>query len=518
MRARGPWQVALFATGCLSTPPGSLAPPDDAGACAAADWADAAAPQPPDAVGNVLSLDFEEGPTAYTFHDRSGRRRDAARLIGGTNSGKHGKAMVSSTNSFALVADDGFELGRQLTIAAWVNLDALGASAVISDYDGDSAEYDLHIDNMGRLVFLTNRGGIDTSLVGTPLITVGTWFHVAMTWSDDTVTLYVDGANDVSVDSFTNPPVAHEVPFTIGRRPDGGAKLAGRIDDLRVWDRALSLAEIDEFMQLGDPGQTCGDGVIEQVESCERGDPCCIECQQSNEGCGAAGCGEDGVCVTDCARPTRGLVALYRFDEGEGPLLHDVSGVEPPLDLAMEPENQLRWTADGVELTGATVSSVATADKVIDSIVESNEFTFDVWLTPGDQTANELVRLVSLESGARDFLLGIWNASYLARFGVDTVASSGHPSLEAFERVKLGRQTHLVLTRSDDGTRRLYVDGELRDQSRAPGELAWDAARLLLGDAPGEVENFIGTLHRVAIHSVALDPFEVAASYHGGPR
>jgi len=521
MRARRPWQaLALFGSGCLSTPPSSVAPPDDAGACMPGDWADAAPPAPPDAVGNVLSLDFEEDATAYTFHDRSGRRRDAARLIGVTSNGKHGKALVSVASSFALVADDGFELGRELTIAAWVNLDELGASAVLSDYDGDSAEYDLHIDNMGRLVFFTAPGGVSKQLIGTPLITADTtWFHVAATWSGDTVTLYVNGAMDVSAADFVDPPVPHQAPFTIGRRPDDGARLVGRIDDLRVWDRALTIEEIDAYMNMADADQRCGDGVIEQVESCERGDPCCSGCAQSGEGCGDRGCGDDGVCITDCGRPIRGLVALYRFDEGEGTQLHDLSGVEPPLDLAVEPVSAFQWTADGLELSGATASSVATADKVIDAIRGSGEFTFDVWLTPGDHVANELERLVSLESGGRDFILGIWNASYVARFGVDTVAVvSGHPALEAFDRVRLGRVTHLVLTRSADGTRRFYIDGVLSDESRAPGELGWNATRLLLGDGPSTAENFTGTLHRVAIHSVALDPVEVAASFHAGPR
>jgi len=517
--------LELLVTGCLSTPPGSVAPGDDAaaidaGLCARADWADAAPPSTPDEVGNVLSLDFDEPDSAYMFRDRSGWRRDAGRIVGATGPGKHGTALVSGPNSYAVVADDGFELGRNLTIAAWIYLvTGVGNSVVLSDHNGTSAEYDLHVDSTGRLVFFTTAGGSNKSFVGSPLISTGEWFHVAVTWSDDTVTFFVNGNPDTSDNGFVDPPEVHQAPFIIGRRGDDMARLDGLIDDVRVWDRALTLVEIDAAMGVADLEQRCGDGVIQLAESCEQGDPCCSDCAQMNAGCGEAGCGEDGACVTDCGRPTRGLVALYRFDEGEGGMVRDASGVDPALDLELEPAASYRWTGDGLELTGAAAGSPSTAKKVIDAIEASGEFTFDVWLTPGDEIADELLRLISLENGARDFILGVFNASYVARFGVDSVQpATGHPSLEAFDRVQLGRLTHLVSTRSADGTRRLYVDGSLRNESRAPGVLGWGESRLLVGDAPSGGHAFVGTLHRVAIHSVALDPIEVAASFHAGSR
>jgi hypothetical protein len=199
--------------------------------------------------------------------------------------------------------------------------------------------------------------------------------------------------------------------------------------------------------------------------------------------------------------------------------VHDAADLEPRLDLALAPDDEFTWTADGLELTGASANSLVAADRVLDAFDDSGEFTFDVWLTPGEQLADELVRLVSLDSGTRGLILGIWDSSYVAQFAVDSADPvTGHPALEAFDRVQLGRSTHLVLTRSKDGIRRIYVDGVLREQSRAPGRLDWESTRMLLGDAPSGGRNFVGTLHRVAIHSVALDPIEVAASFHAGPR
>ncbi len=524
---RGPrWHaLALLLSACLSTPPGSLTPDvdagrgTDAGACAAADWADAAPPSIPDEVGNVLSLSFEEPDSSYTFRDRSGWRRDAGEVVGSTAAGQHGNAMVSGPSSYAVVADDGFELGRSMTIAAWIYLDTGdGNSVVFSDHDGTTAEYDLHVNNTGGLAFFTTAGGANKLFEGTSgKITVGDWFHVAVTWSEDTVTFFVNGEPDTSSNSFVDPPDVHQAPFRIGRRGDDMAKLDGLIDDLRVWNRPLTLVEIGAAMGVGDDAQRCGDGVVQSGEGCDRGDPCCSDCAPASDGCGEAGCGEDGVCVTDCGRSTRGLVALYRFDEGEGAEVHDDSGVDPALDLELAAP--YRWTGDGLELSGGAAASVSTAKKVIDAIDDSGEFTFDVWLTPGDQVADQLIRLISMESGSRDFILGLWNASAVARFGVDTVEQgSGHPALEAFDRVVAGRLTHLVLTRTADGTRRFYVDGSLRDESRAPGALGWGDSRLTLGDSPSASRTYLGTLHRVAIHSVALDPIEVAASFHAGPR
>lgn len=524
---RGPrWHaLALLVSGCLSTPPGSLRPDGDGGAidaglCPIADWADAGRSGPPDEFGNVLSLDFEDADTAYTFRDRSGWRRDAARLVGRTRTGVHGNALESADDSYALVAADGFDLGRELTIAAWVYLDEARSSAVFSDFDGDVDRYDLHIDVGGELVFRADGASGPKTVSTTPLITAGTtWFHVAATWSGDKVTLYVNGSDEGSSSGFVAPPIAHDVPFAIGRRMDGASRLFGAIDELRVWNRALSQVEIGEFMGEGDLEQRCGNGLIEEGEECERANPCCLDCNPISDGCGAAGCGGDGVCVTDCAAPTRGLVALYRFDEGEGTTVHDASGTPDPLDLELADSGDFTWSADGLELVDAVAVSTAEAGKVVDRILASDEFTIDVWLTPGQQLADELVRLVSLEAEGRGVVLGIYDTSFVARFAVaGTEEGTGNPGLEAFDRVRQGHKTHLVLTRSADGVRRIYLDGVLRDESRTSGVLGWGASQLRIGDAPSGALNFVGTLHRVAIHSVALDAVEVAASFHAGPR
>jgi hypothetical protein len=75
------------------------------------------------------------------------------------------------------------------------------------------------------------------------LLTPGAWHHVAVTWADDasTARLFVDGREvEVTVQGEAEPVPTVE-PFWIGRSFDF---FEGAVDEVRVWGRALSAAEI----------------------------------------------------------------------------------------------------------------------------------------------------------------------------------------------------------------------------------------------------------------------------------
>jgi hypothetical protein len=88
--------------------------------------------------------------------------------------------------------------------------------------------------------------GEDCMMIATALGTA--WHHVAMVFDGTTKTLYVDG---VAIGSDTYPaPVYDASPLVIGADDEDaalGGFYTGTIDDLRIYDRALSAAQIADL-------------------------------------------------------------------------------------------------------------------------------------------------------------------------------------------------------------------------------------------------------------------------------
>lgn len=104
----------------------------------------------------------------------------------------------------------------------------------------------------GKLIF--NGSGDD--LVGTITVTPNVWHHVAITYASDTVTWYLDGQLDRS--AITNGLLNTTLDangLTIGSRP-GVAVWNGQIDEVQIFNRALTQAEVQATYYAGAQG-TC---------------------------------------------------------------------------------------------------------------------------------------------------------------------------------------------------------------------------------------------------------------------
>ena len=74
-----------------------------------------------------------------------------------------------------------------------------------------------------------------------------TWYHLAVVViADDNAKLYIDGNEDADDSSIgTTAPYFHAAPnVIIGATSTPGSFFAGKIDDIRIYDRALSAADV----------------------------------------------------------------------------------------------------------------------------------------------------------------------------------------------------------------------------------------------------------------------------------
>ena len=141
-----------------------------------------------------------------------------------------------------------------LTFAAWVNVDGLKTSDQWVVGSGD--DVGLYIDyetNTARFYWYDGSTWPDINNPSSDNISGTGWAHVAGTFDSATkeAKVYVDG---VLVDSITAPT---QISYTTGvgdglqiGSMDGGRNFEGKLDDVRVYNRALALADIQELASM----------------------------------------------------------------------------------------------------------------------------------------------------------------------------------------------------------------------------------------------------------------------------
>lgn len=138
-----------------------------------------------------------------------------------------------------------FKITANLTIIAWVNILASpfpnGATNwYIATTEGSSAGYMYRIDGgTGKQAFRTN--GVDTcgTLSNTPLAT-STWNQVAVVYAGTTATFYLNGLPNGTCLGDANPNSAVQNLYISNTFQE----MTGLIDDVRIYHRALSAAQI----------------------------------------------------------------------------------------------------------------------------------------------------------------------------------------------------------------------------------------------------------------------------------
>jgi len=108
------------------------------------------------------------------------------------------------------------------------------------------------------MLFPAGGGG---TLTGTTTLSLEKWWQVGVTWraaDSNRATIYVNGVQDATGTGFTGRSLTATVSnFRIAGDTALGRRISGRIDDARVYKRALSAFEMRDVYQnslLGYPG------------------------------------------------------------------------------------------------------------------------------------------------------------------------------------------------------------------------------------------------------------------------
>ena len=189
--------------------------------------------------GLVAAYSFDEG-AGTTVADASGTGN--AGTIGSatwTTQGKYGNALTFNGTSARVTVPDApsLRLTGGMTLEAWIypTASTLWKDAI---YKGNDNYY-LRASRQGRPAAGGIFAGSYAEAYGSSNLAANTWTHLAATYDGSIIRLYVNGVQ-VATQAKTGAIATSSNPLTIGGDPIYGQSFHGRIDDVRIYNRALT--------------------------------------------------------------------------------------------------------------------------------------------------------------------------------------------------------------------------------------------------------------------------------------
>jgi hypothetical protein len=165
-----------------------------------------------------------------------------------------------SGGGFVEVAHDPSLVLSELTIEAWVRLDAIGSKNQVIIWKGDnggadvSTPYAIGVRKHTGIPFVFLSNGSSQLIDASVALPFGVFTHLAVTVGSD-VRIYIDGQLDTVAPLLVPPPFINTTyPIRFGSLL-GGHVLAGAIDEMSLYDRALAQSEIQAIFAAGMAGK-----------------------------------------------------------------------------------------------------------------------------------------------------------------------------------------------------------------------------------------------------------------------
>lgn len=202
-------------------------------------------PVDPDLAGHWRAASVESG----VMKDLSGKRADIkANIAVETVGERKGLRFGKDHPHVSVPADVRFDFTNDFTVAVWVRLVEKQADVVFlskrgQDEAGETTGYALAhgIRGVGGIGFVA----APDIVIPTPCLAVQTWTHVAITFQNRDLILYVDG-KAIGIREVESIPVAAKAPLLIGGGGPGKT-MDGWLDDIRIYHRGLSTAEVKQL-------------------------------------------------------------------------------------------------------------------------------------------------------------------------------------------------------------------------------------------------------------------------------
>jgi hypothetical protein len=203
--------------------------------------------------GLILYLPFNDnaddnGPNSLettssnlTFgNDRHGNKNSAVSFNGLTSDVKIASPQTNIQNNYSILFWCYINTTQGKTDQT--DNDIFGKWGAISP---GQASYIFYLYNGNTLYYRVSNGSSYALNVSTIVPLKENWFHIAITCENGTITLYLNGVKNTSIQNSVAQN--SNIPLTIGGRYNGSSRFSGMIDDFMIYSNALS-AEVIELI------------------------------------------------------------------------------------------------------------------------------------------------------------------------------------------------------------------------------------------------------------------------------
>ncbi len=377
---------------------------------------------------------------------------------------------LNGSSQYVEVADSPeLSITGPMTIDAWINAnDTSSEHAIVEKYDGGGQNgYFFRLLNTGQLAAGICDASTCSSANGNTQVTTGSFHHVAAVFDGSNLQIFLDGVADSGFFSSVTPTDGTN-PLTIGARGGSpGNYFNGTIDEVEIFNRALTPGEIQSLFDAGSAGK----------------------------------------CKPTCTPPPSGLIDWWPADN----TATDIQG-----------------THNGTLQNGATFGngkvdrafSFHGSNQAVDvgQIDPGSTFTVDAWINGTDYSGNGII--ISNFDGTNGVLVQVINGGSL-----DAVVANGGSNSQylttAGTVIKLGVWQHVVVTYDANASPRFtfYVDGAPVSASgtESVGAPGVSSAHARIGNwANANSNNFVGRIDEVEIFNRVLTAQEAADLYNAG--
>jgi subtilisin-like proprotein convertase family protein len=158
-------------------------------------------------------------------------------------------AKMNGANEYIAVPhSSSLSITGSFTVEMWITPNASGSTAILLQKRAGSS-------NSGYTLLLsggkpTIRTNSSTRLTGKTILAANTWTHVAGTFNSSTnlFSIFINGVLDTSSTVTSALPTANTDSVLIGTGFNG--PFNGKMDEVRIWNRALSSSEISSFRRI----------------------------------------------------------------------------------------------------------------------------------------------------------------------------------------------------------------------------------------------------------------------------
>ena len=510
--------------------------------------------------GPVAAYSFDEG-SGETAHDDSANGHHGTLEGPEWSEGKYGSALdfeAAEADCVSVPDSPQLQLTGNFTLEAWIRPEAKTEDdpVIFKETDG-FLSYGLFLTKGGypEAVIAPNEEEELVIAKGAEQLAQNAWHSLGATYDGEGLRLYVDG--ELAASEETEGPIASEKPLRLGCSRTWEEGFTGKIDNIRLYDRALSLEELEEdeeaplsapapavtseaasdvgleaarlnatvnpngletayrfeygtsaeYGQLA-PAEPKGIGsgteakaVSEAIEGLEAGTTYHFRISATSEA--GTSYGEDGTFTTISPDP----IASYSFDEGTGETAYDDSG------------NGHDGTVHGAEWSeagkyGGALDFEAGGDRVtIPDAADldfTGAFTLEAWVRP--EKYREWAHVISKGEPGEEpeyaYLLYASSDEDLPVASLSDAEGAEYP-VAGSEALPTSAWSHLAVT-ADGSYERLYVDGELLASASAATAGTNDAS-LRIGGNWDWGDYFDGKIDNVRVYDRALSAEEIEA-------